>query len=246
MSSGLARVGRASNREVVMRTPLLAVVLVLGTEGCFTDPKTTVIQPGLYGRPVMTQTSQAPQAAATKEVALRVATLGQKIVADNPQIGLRPVFNCIGVPQPTVFHRLNKDQCEIFISEGLVKQCQTDGQLAAVLCQELGKVGSERTALATAALRLPERDPPMDLHIGSEIGGSFGPSDGTNRAELARLDDMRKKRSLPPSPPPAPEVLARAYLTRAGFAADDLQAVAPLLRAAEGNTAFEKQMNARP
>jgi hypothetical protein len=229
-----------------MRTRFLAVAVALGMAGCFSDPKTTLIQPGLYGRPVTTQTAQVPQATATKEVALRVANLGQKIVADNPQIGLRPVFSCIGAAQPTVFHRLNKDQCEIFISEGLVKQCQTDGQLAAVLCQELGKVGSERTALASAALRLPERDPPPNLHIGSEIGGSFGPSDGTNRAELARLDEMRKQRSLPPPPPPAPEVLARAYLTRAGFAAEDLQAVAPLLRAAEGNTIFEKQLNARP
>jgi hypothetical protein len=229
-----------------MRTRFLAVGLALATAGCFSDPKTTLIQPGLYGRPVTTQTAQAPQATATKEVALRVANLGQKIVADNPQIGLRPVFSCIGAAAPTVFHQLNKDHCVIYVSEGLVKQCQTDGQLAAALCQELGKVVSERTALASAALRLPERDPPPDFRIGSEIGGSFGPSDGTNRAELARLDEMRKKRSLPPPPPPAPEGLARAYLKRAGFSADDLQAVAPLLRAAEANTTFEKQLNARP
>jgi hypothetical protein len=189
--------------------------------------------------------AQIPQAPATKEVALRVATLGNKIVADNPAIGLRPFFSCIGTAQPTVFHRLNKDLCEVFISEGLVKQCPTEGQLAAVLCLELGKVASERTALAAAGLRRPDREPPPNLQIGSEVGGTFGPSDGTRRAELARLDNERKQRDLPPPPPPAPEALARAYLERAGFKADDLLAVAPLLRAAEANTAVEKQLTGK-
>jgi hypothetical protein len=234
--------------EVAMNTRFLAVGLaaVLGLAGCFSPEKPTVIQPGLFGRAPSAQVAQTPQAAATEEVALRVANLGRKIVADNPQLGMRPVFSCIGTKEPTVFHRLTKDQCEVFISEGLVKQCATDGQLAAVLCTELGKVVSKKTALASAALRLPERDPPPNLHIGSELGGTFGPSDGTARAELARLDNDRKQRSLPPPPPPPPEVLARAYLEKAGFAASELQAVASLLRSAEQNTAFEKQLVGRP
>jgi hypothetical protein len=228
-----------------MRGRFLTVGLALGLPGCLTPEKTTVIQPGLTGPPPATQVTQIPQAPATQEVALRVATLGRKIVADNPQIAMRPVFSCVGTSQPTVFHRINKDHCEVFISEGLVKQCATEGQLAAVLCMELGKVVSEKSALASAALRLPERDPPPNLHIGSEIGGSFGPSDGTLRAEMARADNDRKQRSLPPPPPPAPDSLARAYMQRAGFSATDIQAVAPLLRAAEQNTAFEKQMGGR-
>jgi hypothetical protein len=228
-----------------MRRGLLSVGLGLALAGCFSPEKTTVIQPGLSGPSGTTQVAQIPQAPATQEVALRVATLGRKIVGDNPQTSLRPVFSCIGTAEPTVFHRINKDNCEVFVSEGLVKQCGSDGQLAAVLCLELGKVVSEKTALASAALRLPEREPPPNLHIGSEIGGSFGPSDGTTRAELARLDADRKQRSLPPPPPPAPDTLARAYLQRAGFTAADLQAVTPLLRAAEQHTAFEKQMGGR-
>jgi hypothetical protein len=230
-----------------MRRRFLAVGLVAapGLVGCFSPDKTTVIQPGLSGRAPATQVAQVPQAPATKEVALRVATLGNKLVADNPQIGLRPFFNCIGAAEPTVFHRLNKDLCEVFVSEGLVKQCKTDGQLAAVLCMELGKVVSERTALVAAGLRIADREPPPDVPVGSEIGGSFGPADGTRRAELARLDSERKQRALPPPTPPAPETLARAYIERAGFSPSDLQAVAPLLRAAEDNTAYEKQLTGR-
>src|SRR5262249_12041004 len=82
LSPGFAEAGRHSNPEEQMRGRFLTVGLALGLSGCFTPEKTTVIQPGLTGPPAATQVTQIPQAPATQEVALRVATLGRKIVAD--------------------------------------------------------------------------------------------------------------------------------------------------------------------
>src|SRR5438045_3996022 len=69
-------------------------------------------------------------------VAARVDTIGRNILAANGQAGIKPLFRTIGVTQLEVFHR---GTSEVDITEGLVKQCASDGQLAAVLCQEIGK-----------------------------------------------------------------------------------------------------------
>jgi hypothetical protein len=213
--------------------------------GCLGNDKTALVSPGLSGRPPGIQQAQFAHAPATEEVAIRVATLGRKIVEANPQVGVRPTFSCIGAPQPTVFHRLSKDACEVFISEGLVKRCQTEGQLAAVLCTELGKAGSERAAQAHPAAVRPDRDPPPAAPVGTDSRGPFGSPDGTRLAELGKIDRLRQE-ATQPLPPPSPDILARGYLVRAGYPADDLKAVAPLLRAAEQDTSFEKQMTGRP
>ena len=63
---------------------------------------------------------------------------------------------------------------DVVITEGLVRQCTSDGQLAAVLCTELGRLVSEREALAPPSVRKPERLPV-----------SFG-STSSSRARLMR------------------------------------------------------------
>jgi hypothetical protein len=223
------------------RVLAVGLALVPALAGCVNNDKTTVVSPGLFGRPSTAQVAQVAHAPATEEVALRVANLGRKIVDANPQIGLRPTFVCIGAPQPTLFHRLHQDACEVVISEGLVRQCQGEAQLAAVLCQELGRAGSERAALAHPSVWRPEREPPPAAPVGTDYNGAFGPPDGTRLAELAKVDRERGRGPLAPPPPPSPEILARAYLVRAGYPATELQAVAGLLAAAEQNTSFEKQ-----
>src|SRR5580765_5242411 len=77
-----------------------------------------------------------PMNPASTEAAARVDCVGRKILASNPQLALRPMFRTIGAPQAEIFHRGTND---IFITEGLVRQCTTEGQLAAILCTELGK-----------------------------------------------------------------------------------------------------------
>jgi hypothetical protein len=168
-----------------------------------------------------------------------VDQLGRKIVAANQQIGMRPLFRTIGAPQPEVFHI---GMTDIVVTEGLVSQCKTDGELAAVLCRELGKMVSEREALAGPQARMPERAPPQEVRIGND-GGAAGTPDLTHLAELGMYERERRRPASAPLPPPEPGTLARTYLTRAGFAETDLQAVTPLLQAAAANATFERQMS---
>jgi hypothetical protein len=92
---------------------------------------------------------------------------------------------------------------------------------------------SERQALAGTP---PSRDlPPPDVPITHDTG-----VDQTRLAELARFEANRRDRH--PVPPADPLTLAREFLTRAHFAASDLDAVAPLIHAASAQGALEKQL----
>ncbi len=170
--------------------------------------------------------------------------VGRAILAANPQSGVTTRslrFNTIGAPQPELFHRGTSD---IFITEGLVRQCATDGQLAAVLCTELGKVVSEREALTPAEVRRPDRQPPIDTGLGRDAGWGVAP-DQTRLRELADYDRDRRQR-VQPVAPPDPAALARMYLVRAGYHDADLQAAAPLLQHAQCNAGLERQMTTPP
>jgi hypothetical protein len=173
------------------------------------------------------------------ESATRVALVGQKVLAANPQMGLRPVFRTIGAPTEEVFHR---GTAEVAITEGLAKKCTTEAQLAAVLGQELGKMAAERGA-SSAVFHPTERDPAMQMPIGGDAVGSRGPADLTYLAELAPYD--RERRRVAASPPDA-QALARSMLIKAGYAPADLDAAKPLLEAAAENNALEKQLNGAP
>jgi hypothetical protein len=231
------------NRRVV---PLGGLLLLM--TGCFgEDTSSLLVSPSPFGpqaRPVRpTQVAHAP---ATEEVAKRVGAVGLKVVTANPQMALRPQFISIGSPQLEIFHQTTGasfESTQIWITEGLVRQCRTEAQLAAVLAMELGKLVSEREAMVPASTRLPDRRPPPDVPVGTDSRGAFGSPDGTRYVELAKLDKQRVRPHTPPPPPPAPEVLARAYLTRAGYAAGDLDDVTPLLRQAEDHSALEEQLN---
>jgi hypothetical protein len=152
----------------------------------------------------------------------------------NPQLGLRPGYVVIGAPWEEVFHVGDN---AVFITEGLVRQCRTDEQLAAVLCHELAKMAAERDALAGPAA---DRGPPIDVPVGRDAGGAFGASDGVRAAELARYESRKRGGVAAPDA----DARARALLEKAGGSAADLEAVAPLLRAADEHMTFEKQFSA--
>src|SRR5262249_10944589 len=139
----------------------------------------------------------AAHAPATEEAAKRVALMGQRLVEANPQMALKPAFTTVGAPHPGLFHVVTgsgpRRADPGVISEGLVKLCQTDAQLAAVLAQELGKMVSEREALVSAAARAPVRPPPLEVRVGNDSGGAFGSPDGTRYIELAKLDPYRPR-----------------------------------------------------
>jgi hypothetical protein len=208
--------------------------------GCLTPNSETSLVPAnpflsATETPVRSRVAYAP---ASIQSAARVDTLGRKIVAAN-KLGVKPLFRTIGSPQPELFH---VGTAEIIITEGMVNQCQTEAELAAVLCRELGNMISEREVLAGPQIRCPEREPPMDVRVGNDNAGAFGPADQTHLAELGKFEkEQRRSSSVPP--PPDPQVLARTYLKQAGFAEKDLDAVASILQAAAANSNFEKQFN---
>jgi hypothetical protein len=231
---------------------LVVVSSVLAVAGCTSawlqeflgeNPDTALVPADTVGD---RQASTPPAAALASlpkvsgETAMRVDFIGRKVLTANPQAGLQPLFITIRSEQPELFHR---GVTELYITEGLVKKCDTEGKLAAVLAHELGRMVAEREALAGPQARNPERRPPAAVPVGN--AGQPGPADLVHEAELAKFD-QENPRPTRPMPPPDPKVLARSYLKKANYAEADFEAVAPLLRAADANCSLEKQIKAAP
>jgi hypothetical protein len=218
--------------------------LLLVAIGCFPqETSTTLVPSNPFGNAPSPQTARIAPLPASVQVAARADTIGRKIVAANPQLGMDPLFRTIGAPQAEIFHQ---GTAEVDITEGLVNQCVTDGQLAALFALELGKMVSEREFLAGPQARVPEREPPMEVRVGNDNAGVFGPADQLHRAELAKYEKERRQRAANATVGLDPQVLARGYLTKAGFAVTDLDEAAPLLRSAADHNRLAKQILTPP
>src|SRR5262249_28246993 len=112
--------------------------------------------------------TRANYAPASQETSLRVDKIGKTLVEANKQIGLRPLFGTIGVEQIEVFH---VDFSLVYVTEGLVKKCSSDAELAAVLAAELGKMVAERESRTSPDVRNPDKMPPIRLPVGANIQG---------------------------------------------------------------------------
>ncbi len=222
------------------RTLGWSACLVVLVCGCLpldlTDQRSTAL---VSNNPFGVQASPTTQAKAnfapaSQEVSLRVDQVGREILAANPQIGLRPLFATIGAPQPELFH---VDAKLVYVTEGLVKQCKTNAELAALLSFELGRMVAEREARTSPEVRNPERLPPIQLPTGNASQGL--PTDQIALAELGKFEKANPRR---PSalPRPDPYKLAGGYLEKTGYQRTDLDTVNPLLQAAEQNVAFER------
>jgi hypothetical protein len=200
-------------------------------------PSAALVPTSPFGTPApvaSTALSNRPPAQSA-EVAVKVDELGNKLVAANPSLGMKPIFSTVGSPQAEIFHR---DTVGVFITESLVRQCKTEGQLAAVLSIELGRMVAEREALVSPQTRNPEKGPPMLLTMGN--AGQFSGLEQIQQAQIAKFDGDRRRPSKK-FVPPDPQVLAGGYLEAAGFDKKELDAVAPLLQEAEKNFIVEKQ-----
>jgi hypothetical protein len=229
-----------------MRRRIVPFVLVLAVAGCSSAPLTTTLVPNdpLVSGPAAPPPQHVTCTPASVEDAARVDQLGQRIVLANPQAGARPVrFVIVGSPQPMLIHR---NSSEVVISEGLVRRCATDGQLAALLAYELARLVAERESLAAVSTRQPDREPPPDIRIGNDNAGSFGPADMTRQAELAKFQPSSRRDPSKPLPPPDPHELAITYLKSAGFQQGDLDAVAALLQPGAGTPGLERQLMGTP
>jgi hypothetical protein len=214
-----------------MRYALFVIIVVLA--GCIETGEPAL---SYFRRPEPLDVMPSISPAST-EVAARVDSMGRKLLAANPQIGSKPMFHTIGAPHVEVFHR---GTTEVFVTEGLVKQCCTDGQLAAVLCVELGKMIRDREASVPNIVRTNDSLPPMDDRLGLDdhFGGT---TDSANWKDQVDYDKHRKQQSKRLRPP-EPMLLARDYLAKAGFDQHDLQAAQPILQEAANKLLIEPQI----
>ena len=183
-------------------------------------------------RPMPTKVNYAP---ASPETSFRVVMIKDKLLGENPKVGIKPNVAAIGSADPEIFHTgLN----QIFITEGLVRQCQSEGQLAAILAYELGRMISEREATISDEIRQPERPLPIQLPIGSN--GNSRDADPTNYIQLAQHEKLYPKHPRKLAPP-NPSLIARDVLERAGYQRTDLDAAMPILQNAERFQVLENQ-----
>jgi hypothetical protein len=222
------------------RLGLLASLSLATSLGCFQDPSSMLVPSNPFGNspPGIRPQTLASYTPATQETAAKVSAIGFKLLNANQQLGLVLTFLTVGSPTPELFH---VGTTQIVITEGLVKQCQDEGQLAGLLSLELGKMVSDREAQAGLQTRNPNREPPAGPGVGMEGGGSHGAADMTQLAEAAPYDQVRKRQMHPP-PPPDPKLLAKMILQKAGYGDSELTGIEPVLKTAAENSGLEKQM----
>ncbi|MSQ94058.1 MAG: hypothetical protein EXR98_05820 [Gemmataceae bacterium] len=172
---------------------------------------------------------------ASQDASNRVLLIKDKLINDNLKFGLKPYVLAIGSNDPEVFH-VGANQ--IFISEGLVRQCQTDGQLAAVLANEMGRMISERESVISDEVRQPERLRPIDFPIGNSVNSRD--ADPVRVAELAYYEKQYPKHTKPLARP-NPQQVARTILENAGYQRTELDAAAPILQNAARIAVYESQ-----
>ncbi|MCE9531369.1 MAG: hypothetical protein K8T89_09655 [Planctomycetes bacterium] len=215
----------------------LALFALMGSGCLWDDPDTGSNRFGATRKASLPPREKLPPG--SLQAATQVDTIGAKILAANPDLGVRPMFLVIGAPALKIDHR---GTTELYVSDGLVHKCKSDDELAAILCAELGKMVSE--AQAQGPGRNPtNRDIPLAPRVGSDSVG--GDPDRTRQAEQAYYEQKNPHRSGIPVPAVQdPNDLARGYLIKAGFNADELKRVAPLMRQAEANPDFDRLITA--
>jgi hypothetical protein len=221
---------------------LLLSLLVLACPACvnFEMPgqKTEQVSPFFDGPTPGTRSAKPNMPGADESICIRVDTVGRKVVAANPQLGLQPHFAAFGSETPEMFHVDHKVVC---ITDGLVKKLTTEADLAAALSYELGRMVAEREARLKQELKAAPVRPPMQVTVGG--AGQFAGPDMAAAVEMARYDQAvqeRKKASLITRPDP--DLLARDYLERAGFQRTDLDRIQPVLAVASKNGSLERQV----
>lgn len=217
------------HRMARRRPTRMLILLASLVAGCTVRAPTPLAPPPSSSQVWSAQAATPPEAGEPLTTqAARVHEVARRLKDRNPQIAsLRSAFVVPRSPRPELSHR--EDGC-ISISEGLVDQCRTDGELAALLSLELAEILLAREARRNP-LNLPlDREPPPQVPIGRD-GGSFGDADQIHKAEVAKLGYDRRKPPLPSSSLD-PQVLARQVLTNAGYAESNLAVAAPLRHAA--------------
>jgi hypothetical protein len=224
---------------------ILLGMFAAGCNDCPLLPKRTADLPGDPGHlpPGAGQSTTASPdvrqittcAPASAEVTARVDKIGRQLVDANQQYALRPIFMTAHRPDPEISHQ---GTTLVMVTDTLASMCTTDGQLAAVMGLELGKMIAERQAQQAAARRQRDRPQSMNVAIGGGLPGGGSP-DHTELAEMVKMHGDNP--TSQPVDPANPESIARAVLVRAGYADTEVDGVRDMLKAAEANTALHRR-----
>lgn len=176
---------------------------------------------------------QGKVSVASIQVAERVEDLGRRIIAQNTFTGLEPLFHTLGVPEAVLFHR---GTGELWISEGLVKKCKSEAELAALLCAELGQMIAEKRSAQRVGR---DKEPIPDT--GAPAGnGADGLQVGTVASEEKSAAAKGRDASQVLANDPA--TLARELLRGAGFDPAEFDRAAPLLKSSGRGETLRKQV----
>jgi hypothetical protein len=218
----------------------LVLLLVAGCASMPTTPdENATLQVGStpFHEPNKPAPTKASYTAAAPDIGFRVVQIKDKLIGDNPQLGLKPFTVAVSSPDAEIFHKgLNY----IYITDSLVKKCDNDALLAAVLANEMGKMVAEREKSVADQIRAPEPLPPVRLPIGSL--GNARDADPMNYIETARFEQQYPKTQRKPTPV-NPQLVARSILEKAGFQRTDLDAAMPFLDNAQRNAVLSNQFN---
>jgi hypothetical protein len=224
-----------------LAAPTAGVALLLAT-GCFHNGERSVHNPfglknpqapgkGPSEKDIMKMTTTADMA-----VRQRVNDLGRKILEQNTFTGLDPQFCPIGVKESVLFHVGSR---QLIISQGLIEKCQTDAELAAVLCSELGQMLVEvRTAKALG--REPDQVPDVTPEGSAQLPGGAP----VNTVRQPDRTGFENRAPAPGSPAQTGDATsaARELLKGAGYSPAELDRVDSLLKLSPRSEQLRKMM----
>lgn len=217
-------------------TALTAGVALAFSTGCKSDGEWSVSKALGWDAPadrIVKPTSKEMPRTTNTAVAERVELLGQKLIAQNTFLGIQPLFFTVGGKEVgerelVLFHNGTE---QLYISEALVARCQSDAELAAVLCSELGQmVAEKRTAKALGH----DVDPIRDATHGTGPIPGGAAYDAGQQANLAYHERQHPRGAGKPDPADAAKT-ARELLTAAGYSPAELDRVEPLLKQVKGS-----------
>jgi len=151
---------------------------------------------------------------ASQEVSVRVDQIGQMLLTQNPFLGVSPTFGVVGRPEEAIFH---PDHHGILITEGLVNNCKTDDELAAVLALELAELTAEFKNGKRSGL--PQPLPPQPGAGSMTAGGT----DSTQLMTEALVREHASKNGAAVKPE-VPQQLAAEILQNSGIESVHLEA----------------------
>lgn len=118
------------------RGHVVVVVAALAGEGCiegFTRGESRQFVNEPVSTPALPQESVA--------IAARVDRVGRELLDAVPFFPVDPTFHTVALQDLILAH---PDLNGVFVSEGVVGRCRSDGELAAILATELGQMAAEK------------------------------------------------------------------------------------------------------